>query len=194
MHFYAKGSSRRGPSLRLCLADLESSNCWPLLAQACEQLPDRPSGSPHSADSDDDGGYFSNPNMLGKIELFMPAPTHMSRDDALRYHMTTRNFFAWMFERPVVGAKLGDALIDLYERMGEYRSSAEDNEDDVLAFIDSQGYTDYRDCPDHALAVMQFAEKFEFSDLWTDAFVHAVGMNDALFSSTEFTVCCVLGP
>ena len=195
MHFYARGASRRGPSLRLCLADLESSNCGPLLDLACtEPLPSSADLPPDLADPDDDGGYYSNPNMRGGYELFVPAPAHLDRDAALRYHLTTRNFFAWMFERPLVGAKLGDALIDLYERMAEYRPDAEENEDDFLAYIDSQGYTDFRDCPDHALAVLQFAEKFHFADLWTDTFVHAVGMNESLFSSSEFCVCSYIPP
>ena len=190
MHLYARGQSRRGPSLRLCREDLESSNCAPLIARACgrPQLA-HPTVLPGDGDEADDGGYFSNPDMRGKYELFVPAPAHLDRDAALRYHLTTRNFFAWMFERPLVGARLGDALVDLYGRMAEYRPDAEENEDDFLAYIDAQGYTDFRDCPDHALAVLQFAEKYQFADLWTDAFVHSVGMNESLFSSTEFCVC-----
>lgn len=93
-----------------------------------------------------------------------------------------------MFEKPLVGARLGETLIDLLERMNEWRPDQEENEDDFLAYIDSQGYTDFRDCPDHALAVLHFAEKYQYADLWTDAFVHCVGMNESLFSSSEFCV------
>lgn len=93
-----------------------------------------------------------------------------------------------MFEKPLVGARLGETLIDLLERMNEWRPDQEENEDDFLAYIDSQGYTDFRDCPDHALAVLHFAEKYQYADLWTDAFVHSVGMNESLFSSSEFCV------
>ena len=195
VHFYARGASRRGPSLRLSRADLESSNCGPLLHLAGVRPQsttgyDFPDGGAYDADPATDGGYFSNPDMRDGCELFVPAPAHLGRDDALRYHLTTRNFFAWMFERPLVGARLGDALVDVYERMAAYRPGAEENEDDFLAYIDAQGYTDFRDCPDHALAVLHFAEKFECADLWTDAFAHAVGMNESLFSSTEFCVRC----
>ena len=72
--------------------------------------------------------------------------------------------------------------------MSEFRPDAEENEDDILAYLDGQEYTDFRECPDHALAVLQFAERFEYRELWTDAFVHCAGMNDKLVLSAEFEV------
>lgn len=93
-----------------------------------------------------------------------------------------------MFEKPLVGDKLGEALIALLERMNEYRPSVGENTDDILAYIDGQEYSDFRGCPDHALAVLHFAEKFELKDLWTDAFVHCAGMNNELAGSAEFEV------
>ena len=73
--------------------------------------------------------------------------------------------------------------------MNEYRPDPQDNQNDLLAYMDDQGYTDFRDCPDHALAVLQFAEIFQIRELWTDAFVHCAGMNDQLDTSAEFEVC-----
>ena len=93
-----------------------------------------------------------------------------------------------MFEKPVVSARLGESLILLQERMNEYRPDEEENQDDMLAYLDSQGYTDFRECPDHALAILQFAEKFQYRELWTDAFVHCAGMNGQLAASVEFEV------
>lgn len=96
-----------------------------------------------------------------------------------------------MFEKPLVGDRLGEALITLLERMNKFRSDAVTNQDDLLAYIDGQEYSDFRECPDHALAVLQFAEKFELRELWTDAFVHCAGMNNDLTSSVEFNVSYV---
>lgn len=93
-----------------------------------------------------------------------------------------------MFEKPLVGSRLGESLISLSERMDEYRSYPQENQDDILAFIDGQEYSDFRDCPDHALAILQFAEKSELRELWTDAFVHCAGMNNDLLTSAEFAV------
>jgi hypothetical protein len=169
------------------LADIEESNCRPLLEKTCASpVPESPNSSGES--SSDDGGFFSNPSSAGKYELHIPAPPHLNREEALQFHLTTRNFFAWMFEKPLVGHKLGDALILLLERMNQYRPDPEENQDDLLAYIDLMGYTDFRDCPDHALAVLHFAEKFQDRELWTDAFVHCAGMNNELVTSGEFMV------
>ena len=80
-------------------------------------------------------------------------------------------------------------MINLRRRMDDWRPDPEENMDDFLQYIDAQGYTDFRDCPDHALAVLQWAENVRNADLWTDAFVHCVGMNEQLVSSNEFSVC-----
>ena len=93
-----------------------------------------------------------------------------------------------MFEKPMVGARLGNALIALLHRMDDFRPDKEENEDDLLAYLDSQGYTDFRECPDHALSVLQYAEVFQYRDLWIDAFAHCVGMYDTLSLSAEFEV------
>ena len=193
MHFYERGQSRRGASIRVLLSDVESSNCRPLLERSCaDPVPDSPASSVES--SSDDGGFFTNPSSVGKYELFIPAPSHLNREEALQYHLTTRNFFAWMFEKPLVGHKLGQSLVSLLERMNEFRPDQEENLDDLLAYIDAQGYTDFRDCPDHALAVLHFAETNELRELWTDAFVHCAGMNDDLVTSAEFMVSTCLLP
>lgn len=184
VHFYERGLSRRGPSLRLPFYEIESSNCRPLLERAAI-YPVSKTPSPTSSDGETTTDSSSN-----RIhhELYIPAPSHLSREDAFLYHLTTRNFFAWMFEKPLVGGRLGEALVSLLERMNDYRPNDEENLDDILAYIDTQEYSDFRDCPDHALAILQFAEKFELRELWTDAFVHCAGMNHELAASAEFEV------
>ena len=188
VHFYAQGHSRRGASLRISLAAIESSNCGPLLEQySAQNHAESPSTlSDRSASSDED--YFNDPSPPAKHELFIAAPAGLTRDDSFRFHLTTRNFFAWMFEKPLVGDRLGDSLLSLMERMNEFRSDEDENLEDILAYIDSQEYTDFRSCPDHALAVLRFAEKNELLDLWRDSFCHCAGMSDDLESSTDFEV------
>lgn len=80
-------------------------------------------------------------------------------------------------------------MLALFGRMQESRSCSEDdNRYDILEYIDSQGYTDFRACPDHALATLQFAERLQDRELWTDAFVHSAGMWEQLDQSAEFEV------
>ena len=121
-------------------------------------------------------------------ELFVPAPAHMNREQSFDYHLATRNFFAWMFCKPIVGRSLGEALLSLWRRLVLFRSADEGNRQDILDYVDEQAYSDFRECPDHALGLLCFAEELQLHDLWTDAFVHCVGMNDRLVSSSGFEV------
>ena len=64
----------------------------------------------------------------------------------------------------------------------------EDNVQDILDYMDEEGYADMRNQPDHALAVLFFAEHFRFKDLWIDAFAHCTGMQEKLPGSLGFEV------
>lgn len=189
VHLYAQGHSRRGASLRVPLSAIESSNCGPLLkrhsAKANVESPSAASDLSSSTDED----YFADPLPPAKHELFIPAPPGLTKEGSFRYHVTTRNFFAWMFEKPLVGHRLGDSLLSLLDRMNEFREDEDQNLEDMLAYLDSQDYTDFRSCPDHALAVLQFAEKHEVLELWRDSFCHCAGMSEDLPLSAEYEVC-----
>ena len=121
-------------------------------------------------------------------DLYLPAPTDNGKGETFKYHLVSRNIFAWMSLKPVVGTHLGQALIALLERLNNYRSNEEVNTRDILAYMSKMRYLDFRECPDHALAVLQFAEHFQMANLWADAFAHCTGMNENLQKSTEFEV------
>lgn len=87
-----------------------------------------------------------------------------------------------------MGSHLGGALVGLFNSMNEFRSDDADNEMDILDYMDEEGYSDMRNSPDHALAILYFAEYFHFRDIWIDAFAHCTGMNEQLPDSTEFDV------
>lgn len=58
----------------------------------------------------------------------------------------------------------------------------------MVAYLDRRGYSDFRECVDHALAALLVAETYEIEPLWVDAFAHAVGMHHGLHHSVEFEV------
>ena len=93
-----------------------------------------------------------------------------------------------MYNVPLVGDRLGEALMALRDRMNVFRSSKTENREDLLAYLDGQAYTDFRECSDHSLAILHYAEQSRTQDLWTDAFVHCVGMSDHLANSAEYEV------
>jgi hypothetical protein len=110
------------------------------------------------------------------------------RGQPMLHHISTRNFFAWLFGKPLVGPHLGDALVRLLTSMNEFRSPDVGNIADVLHFMEKEGYSDIKNEPDHALAVLYFAEHFQFRDLWIHAFTHSAGMSEMLCGSSEYEV------
>lgn len=162
---------------------LLATNCRPLLDRFLVQTSE---SSPVSEDSSEDG-YFSK---AGKrvYELYIPPPPDADRKEAFLYHIATRNFFAWIFGKSLVGNHLGAALVGLLNSMSQFRSPGTDNVQAIMEYMDEEGYADMRSQPDHALGILFFAEHFHFKDLWIDAFAHCAGMNERLINSTGFEV------
>jgi hypothetical protein len=134
---------------------------------------------------------FGGSERLGKsaiCEIYMPPPDYSSKDDSFTWHITTRNFFAFLFGKPLVGSCLSKSMIDLQERIHLFRPHDANNHSDLIAYLERMGYLDFAHCPDYALALLTFAEFYELQDLWIDAFVHCAGMNEWLSLSTEFEV------
>jgi len=190
IHLYGKGKSRRGPSLRVSSEEIKRADCRSLFSlTGNETVPGTPQSFELSCSSSD-SGYSSGEASDGTRELYIPASMDASREETFDWHLTTRNLFAWMSDKPLVGSSLGQAFIDLLERMQLVRPSHIDHVEDCLAYADYMGYLDFAHSPDYALAMLRFADHFHLRELWIDAFVHCVGMNDSLYLSNEFEVSC----
>lgn len=140
------------------------------------------------SDADNESQDYFGKNRFKSFELYIPAPSTADREQAFLYHTATRNFFAWVFGKPLVGLHLGCALVALLNSMNEFRFQGADNVQAIMDYMDEEGYADIRNLPDHALAILFFAEHFQFKDLWTDAIVHCCGMNERLMESAGFEV------
>lgn len=184
---HTRGSSRRGPSFQLPFEIIRASNSVPLLKSYSDwiQTFDTPCLDSCTCAVD---GYIDCRAGSSHYELYIPAPNDCNRAQAFQYHLNTRNFFAWMFCKPVVGLNLGQALASLWETMERFRLPGVDNVRDLLDYLSVQRYSDFRECPDHALAALHLAEEVRIRDLYIDAFAHCVGMNERLVSSPSFEV------
>jgi hypothetical protein len=132
---------------------------------------------------------FNSPQRgISLVELYIPAPDYASREEAFNWHITTRNFFAYILGQPLVGRHMGQTYVDLYERLQLFRSDV-NNHQDFLAYAENQGYRDLVECTDYALASLYYAEKYKLRDVWIDAFTHCVGMGDSIALSPEYMVC-----
>lgn len=191
IHLYARGNSKRGPSFRLPYAALKDESCDSMFdACYCQSSAE----TPYSASATSAEGYFSAPPTADRHELFIPAPEDSMREEAFLWHLTTRNFFAFLFGRPLVGSHLGKSLVALHERLSIFRAGSSHNHDDFMAYLEEMGYLDFAHCPDYALAALYYAEYYGLHELWVDAFAHCVGMNDDLSASKEFEVRYTLLP
>ncbi len=75
-------------------------------------------------------------------ELYFPAPINQSKVDSLRYHTTTRNVFALLYQRSLVGLNLLQALTDLHDRLQTYLPPETDSAELVMyAYLGLLGHS-----------------------------------------------------
>jgi hypothetical protein len=177
VYLYEKGHSRRGASFRVPYTGLVESGCR-LLIDRVTQTEDCSSISDASSEA---SLAFSEVSTTGvSYELYIPAPANVDRRDVFRYHLTTRNLLAFIFGRALVSTNLGQALVDLTERLQALICPAGNSVEHVLRYTRNQGYSDCANNPDIALAMLFYAEHYGVKDLWLNAFIHCVGMSDRL--------------
>jgi hypothetical protein len=184
VHFNAMGSSQRPPSLKVPLATIQLSKCSPLLDN-CVPTRKTYSSSPMSDSGYDSSTSSARPQQADTYELFIPAPAALSREQAYAYHITTRNFFALLMNQALVGEKLGQALVDLWKRAKTWLPE-EDATAKLLSYCDQQGYLSLAENVAHATAILNLSEKAQIQELWTNAFVHCVGMHERLDLSSDY--------
>lgn len=120
------------------------------------------------------------------LELHIPPPTGLTSEQSLSYHLGTRNFFAWVYRRPLVGQYLGEALVQLLDCMHQFRLPGIDNEMDLIDYIEDEGYLALKNNPCAAVAILYLAETSEFWEMYIDAFAHCVGMYSHLDSTPGY--------
>ncbi|KAI0165849.1 hypothetical protein GGR57DRAFT_138868 [Xylariaceae sp. FL1272] len=167
VHLYGKGQSKRGPAFKIPFSTLLEAQCRPLINRYI------------SDDIDPDDVTANN----GPFQLFIPAPPQSDKRQSYNYHLTTRNFFAFIFRRSMAGETLGSALIGLMHCMAQFRSQIVDNVGDLMSYMDEEGYLDMNCQPNHALAMLRLSEEFQIRELYVNAFSHCCGMADMLLGS-----------
>ncbi|KFY24420.1 hypothetical protein V493_05241, partial [Pseudogymnoascus sp. VKM F-4281 (FW-2241)] len=186
VHLYARdstASSTWGPAFLIPLEFLVGLDCIPLLERflAGSTGPNLP-----SSNRDFVKGRSSKEYTSGRYDLYIPPPPTAEGEQKLLCRTATRNFFAWICGKPLVGESLGQALVGLLNSMSEYRGLNVDNVEDILDYMEEGGYADFGGSPVHTLATLHFAEHFQFEHLYIDAFAHAVGMHEEIIQSPEY--------
>ncbi|KAL5612698.1 hypothetical protein BROUX41_004213 [Berkeleyomyces rouxiae] len=184
VHLFAQGTSRRGPAFCVQLSSLLAARCHPLIERyAARGVPDSIVSESQSY-AGYDMWYRANPRRY--VELYMTPPPGADKRQASRFHLATRNFFAWVCRRSLVGEHLGGAIVTLMRTMQQFRLPGTNNIYDLLDFLEEEGYLNMQNLPNHALAILYVSEYFQFREMYIDAFAHCVGMNSQLFLSSEY--------
>ncbi|KAK8138338.1 hypothetical protein PG984_001718 [Apiospora sp. TS-2023a] len=144
VHLYGRGQSQRGPAFKIPFAALLKADCYPLVEKYICQDVVEPTTFTSSG----------------------------HKKQAYRFHLATRNFFAFLFRRSLVGEHLGSALITLAETMHLFRNPDVDNLSDLMSYMDEEGYLYLKSQPSHALAILHLAEVLQIRDLYINAFAH----------------------
>lgn len=180
VYLYSKVSSESGPSFRLHFKQLLAAKCFPLIQRFL--VTDGP--PPRTIRQLEIWG--TDPTRT--VELYIPPPAGLTERQAHAYRVATRNFFAWVLRRSLVGEHLGQALVGLMCSMSEFRADVKDNVGDMLEYLDEEGYLTLVNQPTHALAVLYMAEYFRMRDLYIRAYAHCTGMGDEVCTTSEFQV------
>ncbi|KAH9863255.1 hypothetical protein IAQ61_009532 [Plenodomus lingam] len=186
VHLHARGASQRGPSFCIPFRVLKQKKCHAILDQCDAHIT--------SSTNIDPRPLVTMPSSLNNpgeerstIQLFIPAPNETSREHSFQWHITTRNFFALLLGKPLVGEHMGQAFVDLQDRLFLFRPDQTNNHQEFLDYLGNQGYRDLVECTDYALASLYYAEHYKLKAVWIDAFAHCVGMNESLVLSPEYT-------
>ncbi|RYP76316.1 hypothetical protein DL769_003656 [Monosporascus sp. CRB-8-3] len=143
-------------------------------------------GQPTPPISDD----VSLAEMDGQIsyEMYFPTPSNLSRIDAHRHAITTRNVFALLYHASLVGFSLYQTLSDLLARLESYMPQDGDNVGTLLNYLSARGIDDPRNDPETAVSILAWSETLEvrWEEGWREAFVHCAGMYPRLEACADF--------
>ncbi|KAI1121577.1 hypothetical protein F5Y10DRAFT_271963 [Nemania abortiva] len=184
VHLHSEGQSRRGPAFRVSYSALLEANCQPLI----DNFVSRTQLRTNDVNGCDDTSTASclEGSTRDRIELYIPAPAESDKRRSYDYHLATRNLFAFIFRRPIVGEYLGSTLINLCDSLHQFRTPGADNVQDLMGYIDEKGYLNLGGQPTNALAMLHLAETFQLRDLYIDAFAHCCGMGNQIFIGPEY--------
>lgn len=123
-----------------------------------------------------------------KHEIHFPAPDGASRIEILRHHITTRNFFALLLNKPLVGLTFYQAVIDLHERLLIFMPRDSGCTDLVRGFLTRNRLHNVCNDPVAAAGLLAYSEDaaVRWLEGWREGFVHCSGMYTKLQELPEF--------
>ena len=112
-----------------------------------------------------------NPAPGVRYKLYIDAHSGGSKVDVLRYHVTTRNFFAFLTRKPLVGFTFYQAIVDLHERLKEYLSPEVDSAVALQSYLVLIGLVNVSNEPRAAAGLLAWSEDVRWNNGWREAYV-----------------------
>lgn len=121
-------------------------------------------------------------------EIYLPTLPELTKSEAHRHAITTRNVFALLYHASLVGLSLYQALSDLHARLDGYMPPDADNVGAILDYLSARGIDDCRNDPEAAVSLLAWSETsaVRWEEGWSEAFLHAVGMYGILETCSDF--------
>ncbi|KAG8533817.1 uncharacterized protein KY384_001558 [Bacidia gigantensis] len=118
-------------------------------------------------------------------DIYFPAPLEASRLDILRYHLTTRNVFALLLNKPLVGLTFYQALVDLQERLEDLAPTSPSAET-IINYLIRNRFHNVSNEPSAAVGLLGWSEDNLWLEGWREGYVHCTGMYSKLRPMPEF--------
>lgn len=152
--FFGRGSG--DPSFRVCSSLIEETKSATLISMLDKGMVQVES---------------SKKNQMPGVQykLYMDAHSGRTKVDVLRYHITTRNFFAFLIREPLVGFTFYQALADLYERLEEYLSPSIDRAIALQSYLVMNGLVNVSNEPRAAAGLLAWSEDVRWNNGWREA-------------------------
>lgn len=113
-----------------------------------------------------------------RYQIHFPPPDDASKTDILRYHLTTRNFFALLMDKPMVGLTFYQALVDLHQRLQTYLPNDTNCAQIVIDSFRITNLHNISNDPAAAAGLLAWSEERDvcWREGYREAFVHCCGM------------------
>ncbi|KXJ86883.1 hypothetical protein Micbo1qcDRAFT_167970 [Microdochium bolleyi] len=120
--------------------------------------------------------------------MFFPTPRGLTKTEAHRHALTTRNVFALLHQASLVGTTFYQALSDLLARLDSYMPLGTDNVGTILNYLSARELDDARNDPERAISMLAWSENpnVHWEEGWREAFIHSAGMYPYLDRSADF--------
>ena len=118
-------------------------------------------------------------------EIHFPAPPEASRLDILRHHLTTRNLFALLMNKTLVGLTFYQALVDLQERLEDLIPEA-NSAQVIMRYLIRNRLHNVTNDPAAAAGLLAWSEDNFWQEGWREGYVHCTGMYLKLRTMPEF--------